>query len=159
MTIMKRSALTTILLGTLGVSACATHSPNIADIQYNPGRYYNRNVQIDGVVSSSWGVPLVPFKIYKVQDSTGRVRVTHDGARAALAALPRLGHRLGRRTGVHALAIAVGSRAATRRAGGSDRTRGGVRHIRRQVDWPPHSRESSASARQGLIDPSARSLS
>jgi hypothetical protein len=81
MTIMKRSALTAILLGTLGVSACATHSPNIADIQYNPGRYYNRNVQIDGVVSSSWGVPLVPFKIYKVQDSTGEVTVVSQSGR------------------------------------------------------------------------------
>ena len=71
MTITKRSALVAILLGTLGVSACAMRSPNIADIQYNPGRYYNRNVEIHGVVSSSWGVPLVPFQVYQGQDSTG----------------------------------------------------------------------------------------
>ena len=75
MTIIKRTALVSMLLGTLGVSACALRSPSIADIQYNPGRYYNRNVHIDGVVSSSWGVPLVPLKVYKVQDSTGEVTV------------------------------------------------------------------------------------
>jgi hypothetical protein len=81
MTMTKRSALVAILLGTLAVTACATRSPNIADIQYNPGRYYNRNVEVHGVVSSSWGVPLVPFKIYKVQDSTGEVTVVSQSGR------------------------------------------------------------------------------
>ncbi len=81
MTITKRAALMAILTATVGASACATRSPNIADIQYNPGRYYNRNVAIEGVVSSSWGVPLVPFKVYKVQDSTGEVTVVSQSGR------------------------------------------------------------------------------
>jgi hypothetical protein len=81
MTNTRRSALVAVLVGALGLTACATRSPNIADIQYNPGRYYNRNVSVVGVVSSSWGVPLVPFKIYKVQDSTGEVTVVSQSAR------------------------------------------------------------------------------
>lgn len=81
MTTLKRTAFVAMLLGTLGVSACALRSPSIADIQYNPGRYYNRNVQIHGVVSNSWGVPLVPLKVYKVQDSTGEVTVVSQSGR------------------------------------------------------------------------------
>ena len=58
------------------LSACAlTTHPRIADIKYNPGRYQNRSVTVDGVVTSSWGVPLMPVKLYKVDDGTGEVTV------------------------------------------------------------------------------------
>ena len=57
------------------LSGCALHSPSIADLKYNPGRYQNKTVAINGVVTSSWGVPLVPFKLYKVDDGTGEVTV------------------------------------------------------------------------------------
>ena len=81
MSILKRSAFVAMLLGTLGVSACAMRSPNIADIQYNPGRYYNKSVSVEGLVTSSWGVPLVPFKVYKVGDSSGEITVVSDNSR------------------------------------------------------------------------------
>lgn len=58
-----------------GLSGCALHSPSIAELKYNPGRYQNKTVSIDGVVTSSWGVPLVPFKLYRVDDGTGEVTV------------------------------------------------------------------------------------
>jgi hypothetical protein len=62
------------------LSGCALHSPSIADLKYNPGRYQNKTVSIDGVVTSSWGVPLVPFKLYKLDDGTGEVTViAQDG--------------------------------------------------------------------------------
>jgi hypothetical protein len=57
------------------LSGCALHSPSIAELKYNPGRYQNKTVAINGVVTSSWGVPLVPFKLYKVDDGTGEVTV------------------------------------------------------------------------------------
>ena len=57
------------------LSGCALHSPSVADLKYNPGRYQNKTVSINGVVTSSWGVPLVPFKLYKVDDGTGEVTV------------------------------------------------------------------------------------
>ena len=38
--------------------------------------------RIDGVVTSSWGLPLVPFRFYKVDDGTGEVTVmSQDAAR------------------------------------------------------------------------------
>jgi hypothetical protein len=66
---------------TLFLGACALRSPSIADLQDNPGRYYNRSVTIHGVVTSSWGIPLVPFKVYKVGDSSGEITVVSDRSR------------------------------------------------------------------------------
>jgi hypothetical protein len=64
------------------LSACALtmRRPSVAELKYNPGRYYDKTVAIDGVVTSAWGVPLVPFKMYKVNDGTGEVTViAQDG--------------------------------------------------------------------------------
>ena len=36
---------------------------------------------IEGVVTSSWGLPLVPFKLYKVSDGTGEVTVVANEGR------------------------------------------------------------------------------
>ena len=35
--------------------------------------------RVDGTVTSSWGVPLVPFKMYKVDDGTGEITVLSRG--------------------------------------------------------------------------------
>jgi hypothetical protein len=65
------------------VSGCAlaVRRPSIAELKYNPGRFQDRTVAIDGVVTSSWGVPLVPFKLYKVSDGTGEVTVVAQDGR------------------------------------------------------------------------------
>ena len=65
------------------VSACglALGSPNISELKDNPGRYHDRSVSIDGVVTSSWGVPLVPYRMYKVDDGTGEVTVLSNSSR------------------------------------------------------------------------------
>ena len=91
-------ALVAVLL-----AGCATGHPHIADIKYNPGKYQNRSVTVDGVVTSSWGVPLVPFKLYKVDDGTGEVTVVSQDGRAPTKALwpyekrARVQHRRRRR--------------------------------------------------------------
>lgn len=61
--------------------AIALRTPSVAELKYNPGRYYNRTVAINGVVTSSWGIPLVPFKLYKVDDGTGEMTVISQGGR------------------------------------------------------------------------------
>ena len=76
-----RLSLVLVTLAALTAGACALRSPSIADVQYNPGRYYNRSVSVEGVVTSSWGVPLVPLKVYKVGDSSGEITVVSDGSR------------------------------------------------------------------------------
>ena len=75
------------------LSGCALHSPSIAELKYNPGRYQNKTVAINGVVTSSWGVPLMPFKLYKVDDGTGEVTVIAQNGRTAIPSGARVwGH-------------------------------------------------------------------
>jgi hypothetical protein len=71
------------LAAALMLSGCAltTRHPSIAELKYNPGRYQDRSVAIEGVVTSSWGVPLLPFRLYKVNDGTGEVTVLSEGGR------------------------------------------------------------------------------
>jgi hypothetical protein len=63
------------------LSACAgvLRSPDIADVKTNAGHYADRTVTLDGRVTSSWGVPLLPFKFYKVDDGTGEMTVLSRG--------------------------------------------------------------------------------
>jgi hypothetical protein len=61
--------------------ALSLRSPHVADLQHNPGRYQDRTVSVSGVVTSSWGLPLVPFRMYKVDDGTGEVTVVSQGLR------------------------------------------------------------------------------
>ena len=76
---IKKFAPLAFSLALLAGCALSSH-PRIADIKYNPGRYQNHSVTVDGVVTSSFGVPLVPFKMYKVDDGTGEVTVlSQDG--------------------------------------------------------------------------------
>jgi hypothetical protein len=60
--------------------ALGVRNASVAELKHNPGRYYDKTVSIDGVVTSAWGVPLMPFKLYKVDDGTGEVTViAQDG--------------------------------------------------------------------------------
>ena len=63
------------------LSGCAVRRPSIAELKFNPGRYQDRTVAVEGVVTSSWGLPLVPFKLYKVDDGTGEVTVVANDGR------------------------------------------------------------------------------
>jgi hypothetical protein len=76
-----RFGLAAALVVTSGACALTLRNPEIADLRSNPGRYQNRSVRIDGVVTSSWGVPLLPLRLYKVDDGTGEVTVISQGSR------------------------------------------------------------------------------
>src|SRR5438093_415682 len=74
---------------TLSGCAVSLRNPDIADLQRHPGRYQDHSVSISGVVTTSWGVPLVPFRFYKVNDGTGEVTVLSEGLR-----MPATGERV-----------------------------------------------------------------
>ena len=76
-----RMSLVGVTLAVLGTAGCALRSPSIADVRYNPGRYHNKSVSVEGQVTSSWGVPLVPLKVYKVGDSSGEITVVSNNSR------------------------------------------------------------------------------
>jgi hypothetical protein len=78
--ILARFATPIAVAAMLSGCALTTRNVSIADLKHNPGRYHDRNVAIDGVVTSSFGLPLVPFKMYKLSDGTGEVTVlAQDG--------------------------------------------------------------------------------
>ena len=74
-------AASIVLATMLSGCALAVRRPSVAELKYNPGRYHDKTIAIDGVVTSSWGVPLVPFKLYKVDDGTGEVTVVAQNGR------------------------------------------------------------------------------
>ena len=82
---MKRALFAFALATTLGGCALSLHNPNIADLRRHPGRYQDRTVSVSGVVTNSWGVPLLPFRFYKVDDGTGEVTVLSQGPRTPAA--------------------------------------------------------------------------
>ena len=83
--------------------ALSLRNPNIADLQRHPGRYQDRTVSVSGIVTSSWGVPLVPFRLYKIDDGTGEVTIVSQGLRT-----PARGERVRVRGRVEDLAILGG---------------------------------------------------
>jgi hypothetical protein len=81
MKMQKLTRLVPVLAVAVLVSGCAFRSPKIADLLQNPGRYQDTTVSVNGVVTSSWGLPLLPFKVYKIDDGTGEVTVVSQGNR------------------------------------------------------------------------------
>src|SRR5438128_10705155 len=77
----SRLALLAALVGFTSACALSLRNPDIAELQRHPGRYQDRTVSISGVVTSSWGVPMVPFRLYKVDDGTGEVTVVSQSTR------------------------------------------------------------------------------
>lgn len=65
------------------ISGCAltARRTSVADLKYNSGRYQDKTVSVEGVVTSSWSIPLMPYKLYKVDDGTGEVTVVSQSGR------------------------------------------------------------------------------
>jgi hypothetical protein len=80
-TFLHRIALVAALAVFTSGCAMSLRSPDISELKDHPGRYTDRTVSVSGVVTSSWGVPLVPFRFYKVDDGTGEVTVVSDSSR------------------------------------------------------------------------------
>jgi hypothetical protein len=78
---MRRFLLVVLLSAFASACAMSLRNPDIADLQRHPGRYTDRTVSVSGVVTSSWGLPLVPFRFYKVDDGTGEVTVLSQSPR------------------------------------------------------------------------------
>ena len=100
---VKRFVPIALAVSLLAGCALSSH-PRVNEIKYNPGRYQNHTVTVDGVVTSSWGVPLVPVKLYKVDDGTGEVTVVAHNGRA-----PSKGSRVSVRGRVNDFAVFGGS--------------------------------------------------
>jgi hypothetical protein len=78
---LRLVAVAVLLAVTAGACALVVRRPSIAELQYNSGRYYDKRVAVEGEVTSSWGLPLLPYSMYKVSDGTGEVTVLSQGSR------------------------------------------------------------------------------
>lgn len=69
------------LVATLGAACASMGSRTISDVQTNPGRYVDKTVTVEGVVTTSWGIPLVPFKVYRISDGSGEMLIISGSSR------------------------------------------------------------------------------
>ena len=103
----SRLALAFALLATTSACALGLRNPHIDDLRNNPGRYQNRTVYVDGTVTSSWGVPMVPFRLYKVDETYREVTVISQGTRT-----PTRGAHVRVKGKVNEVAVFVARRSA-----------------------------------------------
>jgi hypothetical protein len=62
------------------IAGCAART-SVGQVHTNPGRYVDRNVSISGTVTSAWSLPMVPFRMYRVDDGTGEMLVVSSSSR------------------------------------------------------------------------------
>ena len=96
----RSNSLLAIALATAITGACALRAPSIAELKYNPGRYHDRTVSVEGVVTSAWGVPFVPVKGYKIDDGSGEILVLSQSS-----SVPTKGARVRVKGKVNELAV------------------------------------------------------
>ena len=62
--------------------ACASLGErSIAEVQTNPGKFHDKTVTVEGVVTTSFGIPLVPMKVFRISDGTSEMLVISDNNR------------------------------------------------------------------------------
>lgn len=78
--VWHRTALAVALAFT---AACASvpGRPAIAQVQNEPGRFVERSVTLRGTVTTSWGVPMVGFNVFRLDDGTGEITVVSTDRR------------------------------------------------------------------------------
>ena len=103
---LRSSRLAIVFAAVVSTMACAEslRHPSIAELRSHPGRYQDHTVSISGVVTSSWGLPLVPYRMYKVDDGTGEVTVVSQNMR-----MPARGERVRVKARVADVAILGGA--------------------------------------------------
>lgn len=79
---MKKLFITLILAAAVFTGACASMgSRSISEVQTNPGKFADKTVTVEGVVTTSFGIPFVPFKVYRISDGSAEMLVISDSSR------------------------------------------------------------------------------
>jgi hypothetical protein len=74
-------AVAIALLSAFLMTGCAARGVRIAELKDQPTKYDNKSVSITGTVTSSWGIPLLPYQLYNVDDGTGEITVLSQSGR------------------------------------------------------------------------------
>ena len=73
--------LSIAVLSTIIAAGCAS-GVRIAELKDMPDKYERKTVSISGVVTDSYGIPLLPFQLYKVDDGSGEITVVSRSTRS-----------------------------------------------------------------------------
>jgi hypothetical protein len=63
------------------ITGCAARGVRVAELKDQPTKYADKTVSVTGVVTSSWGIPLLPFQLYNVDDGSGEITVLSRNGR------------------------------------------------------------------------------
>lgn len=96
----KASRLSVALFALFLITGCAARGVRIAEVKDQPERYADKSVSVTGVVTNSWGIPLVPFQLYSVDDGSGEITVLSRSGRS-----PSKGSRVQVRGKVNEVAV------------------------------------------------------
>jgi hypothetical protein len=78
---LMKHTLAVVILTALVAAGCAARGVRVAELKDQPTKYATKSVSITGVVTSSWGIPLVPFQLYNVDDGSGEITVLSRSGR------------------------------------------------------------------------------
>ena len=73
--------LSIAVVSTFLITGCAS-SVRIAQLKDRPDKYERKTVSVSGRVTDSFGIPLVPFQFYKVDDGSGEITVVSHATRS-----------------------------------------------------------------------------
>lgn len=76
-----RTAVAAALVSALIIAGCAARGVRVAELKDQPTKYATKSVSVTGVVTSSWGVPLLPFQVYNIDDGSGEITVVSQSGR------------------------------------------------------------------------------
>jgi hypothetical protein len=76
-----KHTLAVVILTALVAVGCAARGVRVAELKDQPTKYQDKSVSVTGVVTSSWGIPLVPFQLYNVDDGSGEITIVSRNSR------------------------------------------------------------------------------
>jgi hypothetical protein len=76
-----KPAIAAALVSAVVIAGCAARGVRVAELKDQPTKYATRTVSVTGVVTSSWGVPLLPFQVYNIDDGSGEITVVSQSGR------------------------------------------------------------------------------
>jgi hypothetical protein len=99
----KNLVLGLIIAAAAVSGACASMGErSISELKTNPGKFHDKTVTVEGVVTSSFGIPMVPFKVFRVSDGSEANRVPSKNARVRVrGTVQEVGLFGGRSFGLH----------------------------------------------------------
>jgi hypothetical protein len=78
---LSRRLLSIAVLSASFAAGCAS-SVRISELKAQPDKYERKTVSLTGTVTDSYGIPLLPFQLYKIEDGTGDITIVSRSTRS-----------------------------------------------------------------------------